>query len=160
MFGSNTCICIFLSLVIRKKNTIFCIHIYTFYVSQCIFVYFSYHWIYMYCLFTFCFPLWLSFDLCAFRLNFTGNSEVCASGFCLDDECWRLKEQKVHNVLTEALGDRVKLVRVIWRNTPSEFNIENVWDYASILITQYNLFVTCCIDLVLNWPLATGFVYI
>lgn len=64
------------------------------------------------------------YDHCI-RLNFKGNSEVYASGFCLDDECWRLYEQKVHNVLTEGLNDRVKLVRVIWRNTPSECFIEN-----------------------------------
>ena len=56
-----------------------------------------------------------------------GKSEVFASGFCLDDECWRVYEQKVHNVLIEGLSDRVKLVRVIWRNTPSECIIENVW---------------------------------
>ncbi|KAL5557295.1 hypothetical protein UlMin_039531 [Ulmus minor] len=59
------------------------------------------------------------------RLNLKGSEEVYASGFCLDDECWRLYEQKVHNVLSEGLSDRVKLVRVIWRNTPSECIIEN-----------------------------------
>ena len=61
-----------------------------------------------------------------FRLNLKGRSEVFSSGFCLDDECWRVYEQKVHNVLTEGLSDRVKLIRVIWRNTPSESIIENV----------------------------------
>ena len=68
----------------------------------------------------------LSFPF-VYRLNMEGKSEVFASGFCLDDECWRVYEQKVHNVLIEGLSDRVKLVRVIWRNTPSECIIENVW---------------------------------
>lgn len=47
-------------------------------------------------------------------------------GFCMDDECWRLYEQKVHDILVQGFSDRVKLVRVIWRNTPSEYIIENV----------------------------------
>ncbi|PON74894.1 Nrap protein [Parasponia andersonii] len=64
------------------------------------------------------------YDHCI-RLNLKGRSEVFSSGFCLDDECWRVYEEKVHNVLTEGLSDRVKLVRVIWRNTPSECIIEN-----------------------------------
>uniref|UniRef100_A0A6P4ACI0 nucleolar protein 6 isoform X1 n=1 Tax=Ziziphus jujuba TaxID=326968 RepID=A0A6P4ACI0_ZIZJJ len=64
------------------------------------------------------------YDNCI-RLNLKGNREVYASGFCLDNECWRLYEQKVHNVLTQGLGDRVKSVRVTWRNTPSECIIED-----------------------------------
>lgn len=69
-------------------------------------------------------------QIISFRLNLKGNREVYASGFCLDNECWRLYEQKVHNVLTQGLGDRVKSVRVTWRNTPSECIIEDVWDKA------------------------------
>ncbi|CAN1814119.1 Nucleolar protein 6, partial [Linum perenne] len=40
------------------------------------------------------------YDHCI-RLNLKGNSEVSSSGFCLDDECWRLYEQKVHNILSQ-----------------------------------------------------------
>ncbi|KAF3447128.1 hypothetical protein FNV43_RR12308 [Rhamnella rubrinervis] len=64
------------------------------------------------------------YDHCV-RLNLKGNKEIYESGFCLDNECWRLYEQKVHNVLTQGMRDRVKSVRVIWRNMPSESTIEN-----------------------------------
>ncbi|KAM7251230.1 hypothetical protein ACFE04_023113 [Oxalis oulophora] len=59
------------------------------------------------------------------RLNLKSNSKVYAPGFCLDDECWRLYEQKVYGVLNQALGDRVNLIRVIWRNINSESSIKN-----------------------------------
>lgn len=62
---------------------------------------------------------------CCIRLNLKGNSEVYASGFCLDDECWRLYEQKVHSFLNQGLGDRAKHIRVCWRNTLSECNMED-----------------------------------
>uniref|UniRef100_A0A803Q1Y2 Nucleolar protein 6 n=1 Tax=Cannabis sativa TaxID=3483 RepID=A0A803Q1Y2_CANSA len=64
------------------------------------------------------------YDHCI-RLNLEGRSEVFASGYCLDDECWRVYEQKVHDVLSEGLSDRVKLVRVLWRNIPSKYLVEN-----------------------------------
>ncbi|CAN1190623.1 Nucleolar protein 6 [Linum perenne] len=63
------------------------------------------------------------YDHCI-RLNLKGNSEVSSSGFCLDDECWRLYEQKVHNILSQGLGDRAKSVRVIWRNISSGCRLE------------------------------------
>ncbi|KAG8659917.1 nucleolar protein 6 isoform X2 [Manihot esculenta] len=59
------------------------------------------------------------------RLNLKGNREVCASGFCLDDECWRLYEQKVLSILSQGLSDRAKFIRVIWRNFQSDCDIEN-----------------------------------
>ncbi|XP_009347539.2 nucleolar protein 6 isoform X1 [Pyrus x bretschneideri] len=59
------------------------------------------------------------------RLNLKGNSAVYASGFCLDDECWRLYEQKVQSVLIQGLSDRVKNVRVTWRNMLSDRIIKN-----------------------------------
>ncbi|KAB1213028.1 Nucleolar protein 6 [Morella rubra] len=64
------------------------------------------------------------YDYCM-RLNLKGKSEVHASGFCFDDECWRLYEQKVHTLLTQGLTDRAKFIRVTWRNTSSECSIEN-----------------------------------
>lgn len=59
------------------------------------------------------------------RLNLKGKSSVYASGFCLDDECWRLYEQKVHNVLSQGLSDRVKTVRVTWKSILSESILQN-----------------------------------
>ncbi|OMO95209.1 Nrap protein [Corchorus capsularis] len=64
------------------------------------------------------------YDYCI-RLNLKGNSEVYALGFCLDDECWRVYEQDVYSLLNQGLTDRAKFIRVIWRNTHSEFNVEN-----------------------------------
>ncbi|KAJ0526430.1 putative Nrap protein domain 1 [Helianthus annuus] len=58
------------------------------------------------------------FDYCM-RLNLKGKTEVSAQGFCLDNECWRLYEDKVHSLLKEGLGDRVKSVRVTWQNATS-----------------------------------------
>ncbi|KAM2667268.1 hypothetical protein EV2_018982 [Malus domestica] len=60
------------------------------------------------------------------RLNLKGNSAVYTSGFCFDDECWRLYEQKVQSVLIQGLSDRVKTVRVTWRNILSDHIIKNV----------------------------------
>ena len=74
------------------------------------------------------FSVCLFLYVCLFRLNLRESSDVYASGFCLDDECWRLYEQKVHNILVEGLRDRVKLVRVIWENTSSKCIVENVCD--------------------------------
>ncbi|MBA0770107.1 hypothetical protein Gotri_018781 [Gossypium trilobum] len=64
------------------------------------------------------------YDYCI-RLNLKGNSEVYSLGFCLDEECWRVYEQDVHSLLNQGLTDRVKFIRVIWRNTYSDFNVEN-----------------------------------
>lgn len=64
------------------------------------------------------------YDYCI-RLDLKGKSEVHASGFCLDDECWRLYEQKVQGLLNQGLNNRAKLIRVTWRNTLSECSIEN-----------------------------------
>lgn len=60
------------------------------------------------------------------RLKLKGNSGVCASGFCMDDECWRLYEEKVHSLLCQGLNDRAKFIRVIWRNWSSNCRVENV----------------------------------
>ena len=65
---------------------------------------------------------------CSCRINLKGKKEVYASEFCLDDECWRSFEEKVHGILSKGLNDRVKLVRVIWRNTQSNWRIDDVWD--------------------------------
>ncbi|KAF8377927.1 hypothetical protein HHK36_031315 [Tetracentron sinense] len=58
------------------------------------------------------------------RMNLEGNSKVYDSGFCLDDECWRTYEKKVHFLLEQGLGDRAKFIRATWQSTPSEWNME------------------------------------
>ena len=61
-------------------------------------------------------------------------------GFCLDDECWRVYEQDVHSLLNQGLSDRAKFIRVIWRNTHSEFNVENVWNPLLTLASIFDKF--------------------
>ncbi|XP_043710808.1 nucleolar protein 6 isoform X3 [Telopea speciosissima] len=63
------------------------------------------------------------YDYCI-RLNLKGRSEVYASGFCLDDECWRIYEGKVHSLLEQGLNDRAKVIRVTWRSTPPDWTME------------------------------------
>uniref|UniRef100_A0A7N2KYS5 Uncharacterized protein n=1 Tax=Quercus lobata TaxID=97700 RepID=A0A7N2KYS5_QUELO len=58
-------------------------------------------------------------------LDLKGKSEVHTSGFCLDDECWKLYEQNVQSLLNQGLNNKAKLIRVTWRNTLSECSIEN-----------------------------------
>ncbi|XP_008790387.2 nucleolar protein 6 [Phoenix dactylifera] len=64
------------------------------------------------------------FDYCM-RINLKGNARVYASDFCLDDECWRICEKDMNSLIQQALSDRAKLIRVNWRNTPSEWNIND-----------------------------------
>ncbi|KAG7990196.1 hypothetical protein I3843_02G012900 [Carya illinoinensis] len=76
------------------------------------------------------------YDYCM-RLNLKGKSEVHASGFCMDDECWRLYEQKVHTLLNQGFSDRAKMIRVTWRNTFSGCSIENglsIFDREPLLV--------------------------
>ncbi|KAJ0735358.1 putative Nrap protein, domain 3 [Helianthus annuus] len=72
------------------------------------------------------------FDYCM-RLNLKGKTEVSAQGFCLDNECWRLYEDKVHSLLKEGLGDRIKSVRVTWQNATSTRCINDMADVAKDL---------------------------
>lgn len=87
-----------------------------------------------YILFSNVWTFWLIFLSMFFRLNLKGKAEVSAKGFCLDNECWRLYENKVHSLLQEGLGDRVKFVRVTWRNTTSASNISDVCDFMHLSI--------------------------
>ncbi|XP_073135588.1 uncharacterized protein [Henckelia pumila] len=64
------------------------------------------------------------YDYCT-RLNLKANHDIHVSGFCLDKECWRSYEQKVFNIIDQALTGRTKLIRVIWRNAASECNFED-----------------------------------
>ncbi|KAG8093698.1 hypothetical protein GUJ93_ZPchr0012g20382 [Zizania palustris] len=62
------------------------------------------------------------FDSCL-RINLKGNPKVTALSFCLDDESWRELEKSVQSLLQEGLTDRTKMIRALWRSTPSEWNI-------------------------------------
>uniref|UniRef100_M8B632 Nucleolar protein 6 n=1 Tax=Aegilops tauschii TaxID=37682 RepID=M8B632_AEGTA len=57
------------------------------------------------------------------RINLKGNSKVTALSFCSDDESWRVLEKDVQSLLQQGLTDRTKMIRVLWRSTPSEWNI-------------------------------------
>ncbi|KAF9609709.1 hypothetical protein IFM89_018157 [Coptis chinensis] len=57
-------------------------------------------------------------------LNMRGGNMVYASGYCLDNECWRTYEEKVHSLLEQGLTDRAKFIRDTWRNSSSEWKIE------------------------------------
>ncbi|XP_038874530.1 nucleolar protein 6 [Benincasa hispida] len=78
----------------------------------------------------------VKYDHCI-RLTLRGQDKVYTSGFCMDDECWRLYEQKVHGVLSQGLTDRAKFIRVSWRNTEAGCDIENglsVFDTQPLLV--------------------------
>ncbi|CAN6335656.1 unnamed protein product [Urochloa humidicola] len=62
------------------------------------------------------------FDSCL-RINLKGSSKVTALSYCVDDESWRILEKDVQSLLQQGLTDRTKMIRVLWRNTPSEWKI-------------------------------------
>ncbi|CAM8912250.1 unnamed protein product [Rhodiola kirilowii] len=64
------------------------------------------------------------YDYCI-RLNLKGKSEIYEPRFCMDDECWRVYEEKVLSLLHRAFGDRVKSIRLSWRNASEGCNVEN-----------------------------------
>lgn len=64
---------------------------------------------------------------CFCRITLKGKKEVYASGFCLDDECWRLYEERIHVMLAKGLNDRAKFIRVIWRNAQCQWSVDDVW---------------------------------
>ncbi|WJX55563.1 hypothetical protein P8452_41325 [Trifolium repens] len=66
----------------------------------------------------------VKYDYCM-RINFKGNKELYASGFCSDDECWRLYEEKIHAILSKGLNDRAKFIRVIWRNAECQWSVND-----------------------------------
>ncbi|CAJ2646395.1 unnamed protein product [Trifolium pratense] len=66
----------------------------------------------------------VKYDYCM-RINFKGNKELYASGFCSDDECWRLYEEKIHAILAKGLNDRAKSIRVIWRNAECQWSVND-----------------------------------
>ncbi|KAK7307534.1 hypothetical protein VNO77_40695 [Canavalia gladiata] len=66
----------------------------------------------------------IKYDYCI-RINLKGKKEVYASGFCLDDECWRSYEEKIHGILSKGLNDRAKFIHVTWRNTQGPWNVDD-----------------------------------
>ncbi|XP_057421429.1 uncharacterized protein LOC130715357 isoform X1 [Lotus japonicus] len=65
----------------------------------------------------------VKYDYCM-RIHLKGKKEVYASGFCLDDECWRLYEEKIHGILAKGLNDRAKFIRVMWRNAQCQWSVD------------------------------------
>lgn len=55
-----------------------------------------------------------------------GNPKICSEDFCMDNECWRIYEKNIQALLQRGLSDRAKLVRVVWRSTPLDWNVEDV----------------------------------
>lgn len=76
---------------------------------------------------------------CSYRINFKGNKELYASGFCMDDECWRLYEEKIHAILAKGLNDRAKFIRVIWRNAQCQWSVNDVWFQAWIFSISFEI---------------------
>ncbi|ESW28940.1 hypothetical protein PHAVU_002G030700 [Phaseolus vulgaris] len=66
----------------------------------------------------------VKYDYCM-RINLKGKKEVCAMGFCLDDECWRSYEDKIHGILSKGLNDRAKVIQVTWRNTQCQWRVDD-----------------------------------
>ncbi|KAL9245871.1 hypothetical protein vseg_019471 [Gypsophila vaccaria] len=64
------------------------------------------------------------YDYCI-RLNLKGAGGIHPSGYCVDDECWRLYEEKVLSLLCEGLTDRANFIRVIWRNWSAAYRVED-----------------------------------
>ncbi|KAK3150553.1 hypothetical protein QOZ80_3AG0234690 [Eleusine coracana subsp. coracana] len=62
------------------------------------------------------------FDSCL-RINLKGSSKFTEISFCMDDESWRILEKDIQSLLQQGLTDRTKMIRVLWRSTPSEWNI-------------------------------------
>ncbi|CAN8328094.1 unnamed protein product [Cochlearia groenlandica] len=63
----------------------------------------------------------VKYDHCI-RLHLKGKT---SAEFCLDKECWRVYEQKVHSLLLQGLGDRAKSIRVVWRNINQDWRVES-----------------------------------
>lgn len=70
---------------------------------------------------------------CFCRINLKENKKICDRSFCLDNEFWKICEQEVFSLLERALSDRAKLVRVIWKSTPSKWDISDV-SYIVLLL--------------------------
>ncbi|KAE9596604.1 putative Nrap protein [Lupinus albus] len=66
----------------------------------------------------------VKYDYCM-RLNLKGKKEVYSSVFCSDNECWRSFEEKIHGILAKGLNDRVKSIRVTWRNTQCQWSVDD-----------------------------------
>nr|KYP66767.1 Nucleolar protein 6 [Cajanus cajan] len=66
----------------------------------------------------------VKYDYCM-RINLKGKKEVFSSGFCLDDECWRSYEDKVHSILSKGLNDRANSIQVTWRNTQCQWSVHD-----------------------------------
>ncbi|QCD91028.1 U3 small nucleolar RNA-associated protein 22 [Vigna unguiculata] len=78
----------------------------------------------------------VKYDYCM-RINLKGKNEVFALGFCLDDECWRSYEDKIHGILSKGLNDRARAIQVTWRNTQCQWSVDDglsVFDKVPLFI--------------------------
>ncbi|KAH9309820.1 hypothetical protein KI387_037731, partial [Taxus chinensis] len=57
------------------------------------------------------------------RINPMENEHGESSNFCLDKEDWRVYEKEVELLLSKGLGERARLIRVIPRSMPANWNI-------------------------------------
>ncbi|CAN6462854.1 unnamed protein product [Victoria cruziana] len=64
------------------------------------------------------------FDYCI-RIYLKHDDETEVSTPCLDKELWRISEGSVYSLLGEGLTDRASFVRVVWRNVPPEWSLED-----------------------------------
>jgi hypothetical protein len=69
-----------------------------------------------------------------------GNSKVTALSYCVDDESWRILEKDVQSLLQRGLTDRTKMIRVLWRSTPSEWKIVEVCSVSMSIIDHFPAF--------------------
>ncbi|KAF3796060.1 Nucleolar protein 6 [Nymphaea thermarum] len=65
------------------------------------------------------------FDYCIRIYLKDDDDDTKASTPCLDKELWRISEGNVYSLLVEGLSDRAKFVRVVWRNVPPEWSLED-----------------------------------
>jgi hypothetical protein len=58
----------------------------------------------------------------------------------VDDESWRILEKDVQSLLQRGLTDRTKMIRVLWRSTPSEWKIVEVCNVGISIIDHFAAF--------------------
>jgi hypothetical protein len=69
-----------------------------------------------------------------------GNSKVTGLSYCVDDESWRILEKDVQSLLQQGLTDRTKMIRALWRSTPSEWKIVEVRSASISIIDHFPAF--------------------
>jgi hypothetical protein len=65
------------------------------------------------------------------------NSKVTSLSYCVDDESWRILEKDVQSLLQQGLTDRTKMIRVLWRSTPSDWKIMDVCNVSTSILNLF-----------------------